>query len=300
MSKRSILGLGVLGSILLLSGASFSPAAPQPLDALASCSSGPPLAELANSSFAPLTPVTINLTPALTATPTTAPTPIVTPADAATPPATFAPATSPAAALPKCTGVYKDITTAHTAYSDWQTTLVDTIYRLPASYYPPDLTSTGLPGGGLIRALAKPDLTALAKAAAAAGAPLQVTSAFRSYNTQVSTFNYWVRVAGKSAALLSSARPGHSEHQLGLAIDFTSRGGALPWTYADWATTKAGRWMANNAWRYGWVLSYPKGKSPSVTCYIYEPWHYRYVGRSEAAAIHASGLTTRAYLWTLQ
>jgi D-alanyl-D-alanine carboxypeptidase len=190
--------------------------------------------------------------------------------------------------------------TAHSAYADWQTTLVDTIYMVPSSYYPRDLVSTGLPGGGSIRALTKADLTAMAKAAASAGAPLQVASAFRSYATQVSTFNYWVRVGGRAAALLSSARPGHSEHQLGLAIDFTSRGGAAPWNYADWAKTKAGAWMAANAWRYGWVMSYPKGKSPSVTCYQYEPWHYRYVGRTEAAAIHASGLTTRAYLWNQQ
>jgi D-alanyl-D-alanine carboxypeptidase len=190
--------------------------------------------------------------------------------------------------------------TAHTAYEDWQITLVDTIYMVSSSYAPPDLTSTGLPGGGSIRAITKDDLTAMAAAAAAAGAPLQVASAYRSYSTQVSTFNYWVGQAGRAAALLASARPGHSEHQLGLAIDFTSAGGAAPWTYNDWATTTAGHWMAVNAWQYGWVISYPKGSSPSITCYQYEPWHYRYVGRDEAAAIHDSGLTTRAYLWSQQ
>ena len=289
MSKRSILGLGFLGSVLLLSGFNSSPvAAPPPLDALASCTTSPAatLSALDNTSFTPIS------------APVAVVSPIPTPR--ATPTATPAPTKIPAPTLPKCTGVYKDVITAHTAYSDWQITLVDTIYRVPASYYPPDLTSTGLPGGGLIRSLAKPDLTAMAKAAAAAGNPLQVASAFRSYATQVSTFNYWVRVSGRAAALLASARPGHSEHQLGLAIDFTSRGGRAPWNYADWATTAAGRWMTQNAWRYGWVLSYPKGKSPSITCYQYEPWHYRYVGRTEAAAIHASGLTTRQYLWALQ
>ena len=56
--------------------------------------------------------------------------------------------------------------------------------------------------------------------------------------------------------------------------------------------------MKANAWKYGWVMSYPKGKT-SVTCYQYEPWHYRYVGRAEAKAIHDSGLTTRQYLWKL-
>jgi D-alanyl-D-alanine carboxypeptidase len=56
------------------------------------------------------------------------------------------------------------------------------------------------------------------------------------------------------------------------------------------------RWMADNAWRFGFVLSYPKGRSDQ-TCYAYEPWHYRYFGRDLAAKIHASGLTTREYLW---
>ena len=92
-----------------------------------------------------------------------------------------------------------------------------------------------------------------------------------------STFAYWVRVSGYAAALRSSARAGHSEHQLGTTLDFRSYGGSAPWNYADWGTTKAGAWLRNNAWRYGFVMSYPKGKT-SVTCYAYEPWHYRYVG----------------------
>jgi len=249
------------------------------------------------------TPIpTATPTPVPTTAPTAKPAPVKTPAPApVVTPAPPVPAPPIAGgALPKCQGVYEDVLTAHYAYSDWQTTLVDTIYMVPSSYAPPDLTSTGLPGGGSIRSLAKADLTSMANAAAAAGAPLQVASAYRSYATQVSTFNYWVNLSGRAAALLASARPGHSEHQLGLAIDFTSRGGAAPWTYADWATTAAGGWMAAHAWEYGWVISYPKGKSPSVTCYIYEPWHYRYVGRDEAAAIHASGLTTREYLWSQQ
>ena len=55
--------------------------------------------------------------------------------------------------------------------------------------------------------------------------------------------------------------------------------------------------MKANAWKYGWVMSYPKG-SKATSCYDYEPWHYRYVGRKEASAIHASGLTLREWLWT--
>src|SRR4029079_7567934 len=71
------------------------------------------------------------------------------------------------------------------------------------------------------------------------------------------------------------------------------------WYYTDWGKTKAGAWLRANAWKYGFVMSYPKGKS-TVTCYGYEPWHFRYVGRAEAAKVRASGLTLREYLWREQ
>ena len=95
------------------------------------------------------------------------------------------------------------------------------------------------------------------------------------------------RVGLFDRAAKSSARAGHSEHQLGTTIDFRSYGGSAPWYYRDWGTTKAGAWLKLNAWKYGFVMSYPKGKT-SVTCYAYEPWHFRYVGRAVAAKIHAS------------
>ena len=188
-------------------------------------------------------------------------------------------------------------------YDDWALTLLDTRLALRSSYVPPDLVSTkkaGLNGGHLVRAVAVPDLAAMARAAGAAGAPLAVYSAYRSYKEQSWTFAKWVRVLGPRLAVLGSARSGHSEHQLGLAIDFISKGGPKPWTYYSWARdTKAGRWMAAHAWQYGFVMSYPAGKTKK-TCYGYEPWHYRYVGRDEAAAIHASKLTLREWLWSRQ
>lgn len=205
-----------------------------------------------------------------------------------------------ASSLPPCR--LADVTTAQRTYADWSRTVLDTTYRLTSAYGPSDLRSTanaGLNGGHLVRALVIADLTAMARAARAAGARLAVQSAFRSYSTQRSTFAYWSRVSGYSAALKSSARAGHSEHQLGTTIDFRSYGGSAPWYYADWGTSKAGTWLKNNAWKYGFVMSYPKGKT-SVTCYSYEPWHYRYVGRPVAATIRTSGLTLREYLWRQQ
>jgi D-alanyl-D-alanine carboxypeptidase len=238
--------------------------------------------------------------PAAPAAPVATPTPTPAPTATPTPTPTATPSPSPAPRLPACT--YADVSTPLTAYDDWALTLLDTTYRLTKSYVPPDLVNTtraGLGGGNLVRALVIPDLAAMARAAAAAGAPLAILSAYRSYTSQQAVYAKWRRILGSSAPL-GSARPGHSEHQLGLAIDFESRGGPIPWTYFDWSRdTSAGRWLAANAWQYGFVMSYPVNKT-KVTCYGYEPWHYRYVGRAEAAAIHASRLTPRQWLWPWQ
>ena len=201
------------------------------------------------------------------------------------------------APLPAC--AYQDVLTPFRAYDDWQRTLVDTIYRLPADYYPGDLVDTsaaGVNGGYAVRNHVIADLAALGSAARSAGRPIQLVSGFRSYQTQQQTFDYWVSVGGYEQALRTSARAGHSEHQLGTTVDVTSAGGAAPWNYADWAATPAGAWMAANAWRYGFVMSYPRGRFATV-CYDYEPWHYRYIGRDAAYRIAVSGLTLREWLW---
>lgn len=207
---------------------------------------------------------------------------------------------SAASALPPCQ--VADTLTAHRATSDWDRTLVDQTYRLSAGYAPPNLRSTsyaGLSSAYAVRRNVIADLKAMFTAARAAGARFAIQSAHRSYATQRYTFAYWVRIHGYTRASMESARAGHSEHQLGTALDFRSYGGAAPWTYRDWGTTKAGAWLRANAWQFGFVMSYPKGKS-AVTCYAYEPWHYRYVGRARAATIKASGLTLREFLWTEQ
>ncbi|MDP9468962.1 MAG: D-alanyl-D-alanine carboxypeptidase family protein [Chloroflexota bacterium] len=205
---------------------------------------------------------------------------------------------APIPPLPKC--AYLDLPATRTSYADWGTTVLDTVFLLPRGYAPRDLVNTltaGLNGGHLIRSIGVEDLSAMVAAATADGASLAVQSAYRSYAGQVLTFNNWVSQVGYQEALQTSARPGHSEHQLGTAIDFRTVGGASPWTYSDWATTKEGAWLAAHAWRFGWVMSYPKGTS-AVSCYRYEPWHYRYVGRERAAAMHTAGVTPREWLWS--
>jgi D-alanyl-D-alanine carboxypeptidase len=214
-------------------------------------------------------------------------------------------AASPVAAvgpLPKCR--LADILTVPRDYDSWSTTLVDWLLKVPRSYRPPDLVpvgQAGIAGPGLIRAVAIDDLRAMTRAAARNGTPIAVNSPYRSYAEQVASFNGWVGVDGYDDAITYSQRPGHSEHQLGLTIDFmTLNGGSA--LDGDWATTPSGAWMAANAWKYGWVMSYPKGPGGALlsdaTCFHYEPWHYRYVGRDIARKVHESGLTIREYLWT--
>jgi D-alanyl-D-alanine carboxypeptidase len=203
------------------------------------------------------------------------------------------------APLPRCR--IADRLTKLTARSDWDRTLLDLTYRLPKTYRPVGLISVrsaGLPGGGSIRRVALKDLRALVRSSRKAGVRLAAESTYRSYATQVWTFTRWVRVGGPAAALESSARPGHSEHQLGTTIDFKTIGGAAPWT-SDWGRTREGAWLKRNAWRFGFVMSYPAGKK-SVTCYRYEPWHFRYVGKVIATRVHDSGKTLRQVLWQLQ
>jgi zinc D-Ala-D-Ala carboxypeptidase len=184
--------------------------------------------------------------------------------------------------------------------SDVVLTILDRSYGLPAGYVPPDLVPastaglTGASGTKLVRAVLVDDLAAMRAAWDAARLTIVVDSAYRSHATQVATFNDWVARLGYAEALVRSARPGHSEHQLGTAIDVTSPG----WggRFGDWAReTREGAWMAENAWRHGFVMSYPLG-SQAETCFSYEPWHYRWIGREAAAAHRESGLHLRQFL----
>jgi len=184
--------------------------------------------------------------------------------------------------------------------TDMALTVLDRSYALPASYAPSDLVPastaglTGSSGAKLVRSVVVEDLAAMAAAWREAGLEVIVESAYRSYEAQAATFDSWVARLGHGGALVRTARAGHSEHQLGTAIDVTSPG----WTgrFGDWALESAeGAWMAANAWRYGFVMAYPAG-SEAQTCFGYEPWHYRWIGRDAAAAHRSSGLYLRQFL----
>lgn len=181
----------------------------------------------------------------------------------------------------------------------WSQVVIDTYWRLANAYAPNDLVSVRLAhvaGRGRVRGFVIGDLAAMAADARANGIPLIVQSAYRSYGAQASTFREWVRKIGLTRATLSSAKAGHSEHQLGTALDFKTPRGPVPWEdYPRWERTPTSRWLAANAWRYGFVMSYPKG-ALATTCYLYEPWHYRYVGRDTARQIYEAGNPPRIWM----
>lgn len=112
--------------------------------------------------------------------------------------------------------------------------------------------------------------------------PVYGQSAYRSYEKQNILYNHAVESYGKEIADKDTARPGHSEHQTGLTIDVSStkKGNML-----DFETTDSFKWMIDNAHKYGFILRYPKGKE-NIHGYIYEAWHYRYVGVKVATDMH--------------
>lgn len=233
---------------------------------------------------------------------------LVPPAQALGRPAPHRPAPAIAVDTPLPTCRYADEPVARDSYDDWDATLVDTIFRLPDSYVPPDLVALSRAGvaasksGMTLRALVIDDLRALDQAARAAGYRIVIRSAYRSAAYQRRLYTAAVKADGRTVARRYTARPGHSEHQLGTTVDIGTKGGPAPFTLADWSKTKTGAYVNANAWRYGFIRSYPKaeaGEGPvnPRTCYASEPWHFRYVGRERAAAVHASALTLRAWLY---
>jgi D-alanyl-D-alanine carboxypeptidase len=196
-----------------------------------------------------------------------------------------------------------DVYTVPRGYDDWSITLVDRLLRVEDDYIPPDLvhvSEANIAGGGFLRAVAIDDTREMAEAAAAAGNPIGIWSPYRTFEEQTQIFNGYANQFGFEDAITYSHRPGHSEHQLGLGVDFMTAGGDSPLP-GDWGATPAGTWMRENSWKYGWINSYPLGDGGALwndrACFHYEPWHYRYLGREVALAVHESGLTIREYLW---
>ncbi len=211
---------------------------------------------------------------------------------------TTAPSTTPIQAPPPCAFPEESEPTIFAREQDWFRTLVDPIYALPELYEPPDLVSAAEANYSAefrIRALMADDLNGMRNALLSEGVPeVALLAAYRSIADQQALFDRRVTELGFEATAEGTARPGHSEHHLGTAIDVRPIGA----TDVDqsFGETPTGQWLAENSWRHGFILSYPAG-AQDVTCYKYEPWHFRYVGPELAARVQESGLTLREYLW---
>lgn len=182
--------------------------------------------------------------------------------------------------------------------------LVTKVHALPSDLVPETLTllpsEIVIAGGGssFLAAAALDALEEMLEAARSAGHDIRVRSAYRSYAEQVTTHEYWTNALGEEEAARRSARPGHSEHQLGVAVDLTSA--SVGWELEpEFGETAEGRWLSLNARRFGFVESYPDG-AEEITGYRYEPWHLRYIGRTHAEWLRQSGLTLTAYLTAMQ
>ncbi|MCX7787699.1 MAG: M15 family metallopeptidase [Spirochaetes bacterium] len=155
--------------------------------------------------------------------------------------------------------------------------LVDKRHPLPKEYEPKDLVSldsyeirTSRPAL-LLRKKAAQALSQMAKEAKKEGIELLVSSAYRSFQYQSTVYKRVVQELGQEVADRESAKPGHSQHQLGTAVDFGSISDSFTGTPME-------RWLRTRAWEFGFSLSYPEGKE-AETGYRHESWHYRFLGK---------------------
>ncbi len=183
---------------------------------------------------------------------------------------------------------------------DSLTVLINKDFSLPSDYVPADLTIPDIPFSftsysekKMMRAEASSALEDLFEAASKAGLNLYGVSGYRSYQRQLTIYNKNLAENGLERTSQYSAMAGYSEHQSGLAIDVStiSINNRLDVTFSG---TPEGRWLAENCWKYGYIIRYPEGKS-NITGYAYEPWHIRYVGEELAKELTENNLTMEEY-----
>lgn len=168
------------------------------------------------------------------------------------------------------------------------TVLLNKYRGLPENYEPNDLTPLSTYSSYKLRAQAAENYDKLESAALLDNVKIIPFSAYRTKNYQSGLYNRYVARDGKKAADTYSARPRHSEHELGLAIDVRSS------SLSDNLTDSDYKWMQNNSYKYGFIIRYAKGTTP-ITGYIEEPWHLRYVGIDVATDIHEKNITFDEY-----
>ena len=172
--------------------------------------------------------------------------------------------------------------------------LVNKFNKLPHNYLPKDLepiNSKYSIGMQYLRKIAKINFEKMCEKALLEDIKIFAVSTFRSSDYQEKLYNNYCLDKGVEYANMCSARMDHSEHQTGLAVDIADSLGE----YNDFGNTKEFNWVKDNAYKYGFILRYPKYKT-DITGFKYEPWHYRYIGREKAYYIYSNNITLEEYV----
>lgn len=262
---------------------------------------------------------TLNAVALATAVPTSPSIPTIEPTDEQLPPTFTPPPTATTTNTPQPTATSSPAPSAtpigacaDRLPSDDLLTIVTQTYGLSRNYAPSDLVlltdylpievTLGFPTE--LRQVALAPLQQMIADMQAAGLHPRILSGYRSYAAQAISWEKWNREEPDRAAIIS-ARPGHSEHQLGTTLDFGSPELAEITGIADiqfhtyFYQTSEGRWLSENAHLYGFTLSYPRD-ALDTTGFYYEPWHYRYVGKEMATFLHDSGFYLTEYQLSTQ
>ncbi|WP_258802865.1 M15 family metallopeptidase [Pseudarthrobacter sp. NS4] len=238
----------------------------------------------------PETPAAVSpssASPAASSSPAVTASATPTPEPATAPPAPPEPAPSPSAALPRQFSLTDPS-------SPW---LIVNKHRplVPATYVPADLVVPAVAmtvsgEAALLNSTTAAAVEAMFAAAARDGVAMVLASGYRSYDTQVATYNGYVAARGQADADTASARPGYSEHQTGWAFDIADGGGVCGFQPC-FADQPAAVWAKANGHRFGFVVRYPWMFHP-ITGYYYEPWHLRYIGVEAATDMANRGIFT--------
>ena len=172
--------------------------------------------------------------------------------------------------------------------------LVNKYHKLSNDYVPSDLEKINskyqwLGRSNELRKDAREAFEKMCEAATKDNIYIYAGSGYRSYQTQLYLYNTYVKRDGFKAAETYSARASYSEHQTGLAMDIANKSGFIS------KNDKEYNWLVKNSYKYGFILGYPEDKE-NITGYMYEEWHYRYLGTTLAKEVYDSGLTYDEYL----
>ena len=173
-------------------------------------------------------------------------------------------------------------------------TLVNKYNYLASNYVPKDLVKVSKDytrNDTTVVKIAYENFVKMVEAAKLEGLTIKATTCYRNYNFQSALYYKYVKADGVKKADTYSARPGYSEHQLGYSLDVTNGNFVA---FEDFEKTKEYEWLKDNSYKYGFILRYPKDKE-YITGYMFEPWHYRYVGNDIAEYIYKNNITYEEY-----